>query len=66
MHALGRVVDEERLVGIQGLLCLDPFDRAIGEIGLIVVVRVLRRRGASVVLSWATGENWSDSPITLP
>ena len=45
MHALGRVVDKERLVGIQGLLCLDPLDRTIGEIGLIVVVRILRRRG---------------------
>ena len=44
MHALGRVVDEERLVGIQRLLRLDPLDRAIGEIGLVVVVRVLRRR----------------------
>ena len=45
VHALGRVVDKERLVGIQGLLCLDPLDRTIGEIGLIVVIRVLRRRG---------------------
>jgi hypothetical protein len=50
VHSLRGVVDEEGLVGVEGFLRLDPLDRAVSEVGLIVVVRVLRGRRESRVV----------------
>ncbi len=43
----GRVIGEERLVGRQRMLLLDPVDRLVGEIGVKIVVRLVRSRSAS-------------------